>query len=454
MARIKKKDISTIQMKPLTSKGYKSLIQTGYLNVWEGAVRSAKTVASSIAWGMYVCASSENVFIMSGRTQASLYRNVIGGDFGIINLFGKKNVEYKVTSEGSRVLVFHTKNGDKICYCFGADNSASYGALRGLTAGGWYADEINMHHKDFVEEAFRRTIVSTDRKNFWTLNPDNPYHWIYTEFIDVYTEKKLAGFNLWHFTLDDNLAISDERKEELKLQYSGVFYRRYILGERCLAEGVIYDMWDSDVHVINTGKNPHIWEKLYVSCDYGTHNPCTFGLYGVTGERVHLIDKYYYSSVKTGRQKSDVEYAQDMVDFLGPLKNHVESIIVDPSASSFITELRKPKYKLPQVITAKNDVTDGIRVVQSFLKQRLLTLEEGECLEYEQEFSTYSWDGKAAIKGDEVPIKENDHCMDALRYLVFTLFGRHYEVKYDESVYRKGIENPIKAVYKRSRGVF
>lgn len=445
--------MADIEMKPLTSKGYRSLIQTGYLNVWEGAVRSAKTVASSLAWGMYVCESSENTFIMSGRTQASLYRNVIGGDFGIISLFGKDNVEYKTTKEGSRVLVFHTKSGDKMCYCFGADNSASYGALRGLTAGGWYADEINMHHREFVEEAFRRTIVSSDRKNFWTLNPDNPYHWIYKDYIDKYEREKLNGFNLWHFTLDDNLAISEERKEELKLQYSGVFYRRYILGERCLAEKIIYDMFEEKRHVKFTNRNPHIWDKLYVSCDYGTHNPCTFGLYGVTGERVHLIRRYYYSSVIGGRQKSDVEYAEDMVEFLGTLKNHIEAIIVDPSASSFITELRKTKYKLPQVITAKNDVLDGIRVVQSFLKQGLLTIEQGECEEYELEFTSYSWDEKASIRGEDVPVKENDHCMDALRYLIYTLFGKFYDVKYDESVYKKGVENPVSYVYKKSKGV-
>lgn len=446
--------MNKVEMKPLTAKGYRSLIQTGYLNVWEGAVRSAKTVASSLAWGMYVTDSQEKIFIMSGRTQASLYRNVIGGDFGIISLFGKKNVEYKVTREGSRVLVFHTKKGDKYCYCFGADNAASHGALRGLTAGGWYADEINMHNRDFVDEAFRRTIVSKDRKNFWTLNPDNPYHWIYRDYIDEYTKKQLKGFHLWHFTLDDNLAISDERKEELKQQYSGVFYRRYILGERCLAEDVIYDMWDENIHIINTGGNPHIWEKLYVSCDYGTHNPCTFGLYGVRGNRVHLIKTYYYDGRNEGVQKSDTEYAEDMVDFLGTLKAHVKAIIVDPSASSFITELRKPKYKLPNVIQAKNDVVDGIRVVQSFLKNKLLTIEEGECKDYEREFSTYSWDMKAAIKGLDIPIKENDHCLDALRYLIFTLFGGYYEVTYDESVYKKSASTPIKSIQKRSKGVF
>lgn len=445
--------VDNLDIKPLSEKGMDSIINTAYLNVWEGAVRSAKTVASSIAWGMYVCNSPEKVFIMSGRTQAALYRNVIGGDFGMIKLFGEKFAEYKTTREGSRVLVFHTNNGDKYCYCFGADNAASYGVLRGLTAGGWYADEINMHHREFVEEAFRRTIVSKDRKHFWTLNPDNPYHWIYTEFIDPYEEKQLEGFYLWKFTLDDNLAISDERKEELKRQYSGVFYRRYILGERCLAEKVIYDMFDRSNHVIETGGNPHIWDKLYVSCDYGTHNPCTFGLYGIRGERVHLIKQYYYDSRKVMRQKSDSEYAEDMVEFLGNLRPHIKAIIVDPSASSFITELRKSKYKMPQIIEAKNDVADGIRVVQTFLQQNLFTMEKNQCEPYELEFSIYSWDEKASLRGEDIPKKENDHCLDAVRYLIFTLFGKYYDVHYDETIYRKGASDPVRDVYKRSRGV-
>lgn len=448
------------EMKPLSDQALLSLKRTSYLNVWEGAVRSAKTVASSLAWILYVINSPETTFIMSGRTQASLYRNVIGGDFGMIALFGKDTVEYKINATGSHVLLVHCKDGrTKTCYCFGADNVASSGILRGLTAGGWYADEINLHHKEFVEEAFRRTIVSKDRKNFWTLNPDNPYHWIYTDFIDPYTEKsktgQLEGFNLWHFTLDDNLAISEERKEELKMQYSGVFYRRYILGERCLAEDIIYDMWDDKIHTVDTKGNVAMWDKYYVSVDYGTHNPCTFGLYGVRGERVHLLSSYYYDGRKAGKQKSDGEYAQDMVNWLGDMKGRVKEIIVDPSASSFITELRKKKYGLPDVIKAKNDVINGIRVVQNYLRHNMFTIEKGVNKEYEIEFSLYSWDMKQAEKGVDVPIKENDHCMDAVRYMIYTKFGRDLGGDYDASIYQVNqVENPIYRASKRGGGVF
>ena len=365
-----------LEMKPLSNKALLSIKRTGYLNVWEGAVRSAKTVASSIAWILYVVNSPENTFIMSGKTQSSLFRNVIGGDFGIIALFGKQNVEYKSTAEGSHVLLVKCRNGVvKTCYCFGADNVASADTVRGLTAGGWYADEINLHHRTFVEECFRRTIVSSDRKHFWTLNPDTPFHWIYTDFIDKYQDQNLPGFNLWHFTLNDNKAISEARKAELKLQYSGVFYRRYILGERCLAEDIIYDGFDPDLHIIDTKANPQSWSQYYVSVDYGTHNPCTFGLYGVRGERVHLIKSYYYDGRKEQVQKSDSEYASDMVEWLGDYRTKVKEIIIDPSASSFITELRKKKYGLPDVVKAKNDVINGIRTVQSFLKQGLFTME-------------------------------------------------------------------------------
>lgn len=405
------------KVKPLTQKAIHSILNTGYLNVWEGAVRSGKTVASSLSWIGYVAASSEKYFIMSGKTIAALYRNVIAGDYGMLAMLGKGG-EYKTDREGNRLLIVHTESGDKTCYCFGANDERAYSKMRGITAGGWYADEVNLQPRSFIDEAFRRTIVSSDRKNFWTLNPDNPYHFIYTDYLDEYTNNKLDGFHLWHFTLDDNLAIPDERKEELKKQYSGVFYRRYILGERCLAEGVIYDML-TDENFYDDSTRPenleHVTDRT-IAVDYGTTNPCIFLDIYDDGEIIWVDNEYRWDSKKANNtQKTDAQYAEDMKGFMG--QEYQCSVIVDPSAASFKLELRNQDF---YVVEGKNDVLNGIRLVSSLLNNNQIKINKDKCQGLIAELNSYSWDEKGAQNGEEKPIKQLDHAPDALRYFCST----------------------------------
>lgn len=398
------------KVKPLTRKAINSIAQTGYLTVWEGAVRSSKTVASSLAWISYVSDSPERYFIMSGKTIATLYRNVIGGEFGILSILGNR-ADYRVDREGNRVLMIYADNGDKTCYCFGANDERSYTTLRGLTAGGWYADEVNLHPRSFVEEAFRRTIVSSDRRHLWTLNPDNPYHYIYVDFIDKYEEQELEGFRLWHFTLDDNLAIPPQRKEELKSQYTGIFYRRYILGERCLAEGVIYDMFGKE-NIYEDSERPdaiELFSTRTIAVDYGTTNPCVYLDIYDDGETVWVDNEYRWDSAKELSQKTDAQYAEDMQEFMG--ENPCE-VVCDPSASSFITEL---KNRMIFVTHADNDVINGIRLLSTMFSKRLIKIHK-RCKGLIKELSVYSWDEKAAKNGEEKPVKSMDHAPDALRY--------------------------------------
>jgi PBSX family phage terminase large subunit len=403
-----------VTVKPLTRKGINSIRRTGYLNVWEGAIRSSKTVVSILAWIAYVSNSPERYFIMSGKTLAALYRNVIGGDFGLLAILGSQ-ATYKRDSEGNRVLVIHTANGDKSCYCFGANDERSYTTLRGLTAGGWYADEVNLHARSFVDEAFKRTVVSSDRKHFWTLNPDNPYHWIYTDFIDKYEQEELPGFFLWHFTLDDNNAITPERKDELKAQHTGIFYRRYILGERCLAEGVIYSMF-AEENLYEDSERPEAIELLTtrtIAVDYGTANPCVFLDIYDDGTTIWVDNEYRWDSKEHLTQKTDSQYADDMAVFMG--ERHCE-IVCDPSAASFIIELCNRMF---YVTGADNDVIDGIRLVSNLFEKRLIRVHK-RCEGLIKELSVYSWDGKAAQRGKEEPIKQMDHGCDALRYYIKT----------------------------------
>lgn len=408
---------------PLTRKAIRSIHETGYLNVWEGAVRSGKTVASELAWIAYITASPENRFIMSGKTQGSLFRNVIGGDYGLLAILGDI-ADYRVDREGNRILTVYTDAGKKECFCFGANDDSSYKSLTGFTAGGWYGDEINHYPRSFTEEALRRTIVSTDRRHFWTLNPDNPRHYVYTEYLDRYAEDGLPGYYYWHFTLDDNQAISEARKAELRAQYAGVFYRRYILGERCVAEGVIYGNLLAEENVYTAATRPNGLEYLgqrTITTDYGTTNPCVFLDIFDDGDTIWIDREYYWDSRKHHREKEDSEYADDLEGFIAAYPDFPPMVIVDPSAASFQTTLRARGMLVKD---ADNDVMDGIRRTSTLLKKRHIRVNKDACPETVKEFSSYAWNEKSALLGKEEPIKVNDHAMDALRYYVNTCVAK------------------------------
>lgn len=404
---------------PLNQKAINSITKTGYLNIWEGSVRSSKTVSCNIAFILYVYFSVDNYFIMSGKTIGTLYKNCIGGDFGILGLF-RGLAQYTRDSEGNRMILLKGYDENiKTIYCFGAHDESSFQTLRGLTAAGWLADEVNLHPKSFIDEAFRRTIVSKERKHFWTLNPDNPYHFIYTDYIDKYKNDKLPGYHLWFFTLDDNPSLSEERKNELKSQYSGLFYRRYILGERCIAEGAIFDMFTSE-NIYKNAAKPYFNTKFishYIAIDYGTTNPCVFLEVFDDGSNVYVEREYYWNSRKTQRQKTDEEYCDDLEQFIKDSSSeYPPEVIIDPSAESFSVALKKRGI---YVVDADNDVENGIRRVSTLLGNKTLKINE-TCINAIREVTNYSWDEKRAINGEERPIKENDHTCDAIRYYINT----------------------------------
>lgn len=403
-------------VKPLSKKAINSIKNTGFLNVWEGAVRSSKTVVSELAWIKYLEETDEKVFIMSGKTNATLYKNVIAGEFGLLSILGPL-ADYHNDQAGNRVLEIKTNKGKKVSYCVGGNDERSYTKIRGLTAGGWYADEVNLQPRSFIEECLRRTIVSSDRKHFWTLNPDNPNHFIYTDFIDKYLEEGLNGYYLWKFYLDDNLAITEERKKELKKQFTGIFYKRYIEGIRVASEGIIYDMFDEKENTYEHDLDANLKRnsERYVAIDYGTTNPCAFLEIYDTGDEIYVDNEYYWDSKETQKQKTDSEYAQDMLAFTQDLN---PIVVIDPSAESFKVALMQKGY---YVKNADNDVINGIRAVSNLIQSRKLKINKNRCPMLLKEMYSYSWDDKASMKGIEKPIKQFDHACDALRYAIYTL---------------------------------
>lgn len=223
-----------------------------------------------------------------------------------------------------------------------------------------------------------------------------------------------------HYILDDNPYLSPFFVEQLKKEYSGVYYQRYILGLWTKAEGLIYDMFDPEYHVVETVDRDY--EEYYISIDYGTQNATVFLLHGRYKNKWYVVKEYYYSGRDTGRQKTDSEFADEMDKFVEYIYS-VPLIIVDPSAASLKAELRKRGYL---VRDAKNDVVNGIRYTQNLLNLGKILIND-ICKKTIEEIHSYSWDEKASEKGEDVPIKENDHAMDALRYFVYTILRRYYK---------------------------
>lgn len=379
----------------------------------DGAIRSGKTVAMSLSYVIWAMSNfSEQNFGMCGKTIGSFRRNVIT----VLKLMLVSR-GYKVKDHRADNLLVVNKNGiTNYFYIFGGKDERSQDLIQGITLAGCFFDEVALMPESFVNQATAR--CSVDGSKFWfNCNPDGSVHWFKVNWIDKCKEKNLIYL---HFTMDDNLSLSENIKERYRSQWSGVFFDRYIRGLWTVAEGLIYDMFDNLRHVVALSKDLiDSQEERYVSCDYGTQNATVFLLWekGISGTWF-CTKEYYYSGREKQKQKTDSEYADDLEKWLESKK--INRIIVDPSAASFIAELKKRGYRVKK---AKNDVEDGIRVVGNYLNTNRIQFYSC-CKNTIKEFSSYAWDSKAAQKGEDKPIKENDHCMDAVRYFVYTILHK------------------------------
>ncbi len=298
-------------------------------------------------------------------------------------------------------------------YLFGGRDESSASLIQGITLAGIFLDEVALMPRSFVEQALAR--CSLNKSAFWfNCNPENPKHWFYEEWIKKAEEKNCLYL---HFTMKDNPSLSKKVIRRYESLYSGAFYERFVLGRWVAADGLVYPEAANGKYT----EKPLCdrFEKCYVSCDYGTVNPTSMGIWGLQNGVWYRFDEYYYSSREVGRQKTDEEYYQDLLCFCDGRK--IEAVIVDPSAASFIECIRRHgKFK---VIPAKNDVTEGIRRVQSAFKQGKIRISP-LCKATLKEFGLYRWDEKA---GKDSPKKENDHAMDDIRYFVSTALSQQSE---------------------------
>lgn len=349
-------------------------------------------------WAFWVKTMPEDkLYMMCAKSLTTLERNCL---ILLQELVGLDNFTYSLNQK--RGLLF----GRKILL-EGANDARSESKIRGLTLQGAYCDELTQFPQDFFAMLLSRLRLPKS-KLIATTNPDSPVHWLKVNYID---RKNKLDFFTMKFLLDDNTTLPEDYVRNIKIEYTGVFYERFILGKWVLAEGLIYPMYKDAIAELPQGKP----EKYVMSIDYGTQNAFAALLWGKYGDIWYAVKEYYYSGRDRGIQKTDEEYGKDLDVFTEEIEGSLRTII-DPSAASFIALLRRKRGKY-KVIPAENTVMDGIRNTATALQTGLIKISPA-CKNWAIEASGYVWDDKA---GEDRPVKEGDHLQDSTRYFVQTM---------------------------------
>ena len=380
----------------------------------DGSVRSGKTVSMSISFVFWAMATFTDCnFALCGKTVRSCRRNVIKP---LINMLKHR---YDIKDKRSENLLTISKDGkSNTFYIFGGKDESSQDLIQGVTLAGVLFDEVALMPRSFVEQALARCSVEGAR--FWfNCNPDNPNHWFYREWVLKASEKHALRLK---FLMDDNLSLSDKVKQRYYSLYQGTFYRRFILGEWVIAEGLVYQDYNDHIKEKLWDGNPdELVGRWYISMDYGTINPCSMGLWCVTDNEAIRVDEYYYNSRKEGYQRTDEEHYAELEKLAGD--RYIERVIIDPSAASFKATIKRHSKFF--VKSAKNDVINGIRTTSQMLTDGRIKIGV-KCKASQEEFGMYRWDDKAEV--DKV-VKENDHAMDDIRYFAYTVLKREFKYK-------------------------
>lgn len=376
----------------------------------DGAIRSGKTLSMATGFFLWSMTSFQGrCFGLCGRTIGALRRNIVDN---LHTWLGELFVIREVRSE-NKLVVTGPGGRSNTYYLFGGQDESAYKLVQGVTLAGVLLDEAALMPKSFLEQACARCSVEGS-KLWFNCNPEGPEHWLYKEWILKAKEKRLLHL---HFTMQDNPGLATAIRQRYEAMYTGLFYRRYILGQWCMAEGLVYD-FQPEKHITEALPTAG---RYYISVDYGTQNPFSAGLWCVADGVAVRIREFYHSGRETGRMYTDEEYHEALVALAGGLP--VELVVVDPSAASFVATIRA--HGVFSVRKAKNDVLYGIRLVAGMLQKGVLQFSP-RCKDAIREFSLYRWeeDGSA----DRV-CKENDHAMDDIRYFCATVLARNRELR-------------------------
>lgn len=386
------------------------------LNFLDGSVRSGKTYVTN---NRFIHATGEDrkgvppeaIDVMVGKTLDSLKRNVITP----IEILCGHNAVYK---PGKRE--FHLFGN--VIHTIGANDERSIGKIQGATIRKALGDEVCLWPFDMFKMLDSRLSCNSSQF-FGTLNPDNPKHPLKVEYLDRANELDLKRFK---FHIDDNNFLPANYVKAIKQNYTGLWYKRFIDGLWCVAEGAVYDFFDTALHCII---NPPPANRYVLGIDYGASNPYCAILYGInrlTKPQIWAWKEFYYDPIKNQQSKTNDELARDTMDFceehLGPYwMSRLDTTYIDPSAESMQIELERKGFG--NIVHANNDVLGGICTVSTMLKRGDYVICQSGCPNYIDEMYSYMWDKKAQERGEDKPIKKYDHCQDNGRYVVHTEFG-------------------------------
>jgi PBSX family phage terminase large subunit len=404
-------------------------LSTARENIYEGAVRSSKTISSIMQWLKYIRTGPAGPLLMVGKTERTLKRNIIDP---ITEMVGAKRCRFKVGAGEVDLL-------GRTIYVAGAHDESSADKIRGMTLAGAYGDELTVWPESFYDMLGTRLSVP-GAQFFGTTNPAAPTHWLMKKYlkraalhldrdgtIHRSEDPDALDMHRFSFKLADNPSLTEDYIRNLSTKYTGLFYRRYVLGEWVLAEGAVYEHWDPDRHVVP--ELPRIDTWLGVGLDYGATNPFSAILAGIGTSpdgvrRVYLTHEYRYDASSAGRQMAPSEYSTALQDWLATAQVPGEErkgikppwIFIDPAAD-FDNQLFHDGVL--NVADADNAVLPGIQTVSSLIASDRLRVHDS-CTGWTDEAPGYSWDPKATERGDDKPLKVNDHSMDAGRYILHT----------------------------------
>ena len=372
--------------------------------ICDGAVRSGKTMAMGLSFFLWACVCFDNQrFGVCGKTISSLRRNVLSEILPRLEGLGATWKEKRTEN----LVIVRFLGRENRFYVFGGRDESSASLIQGITFAGILLDEAALMPRSFVEQACARCSVAGSRLWF-NCNPAGPGHWLYKTWI---LEADRRNCMRLHFTMEDNPSLTPQIRQRYHRLYTGVFYRRYILGEWVQAEGRVYEFFSPEM----TGKVPDSCDKWYISCDYGTVNPMSMGLWGRSRDTWYRVKEFYFDSRREQRQMTDAEYADALQSLAGD--RQITAVIVDPSAASFLEVLRRRGWRVQK---AKNEVLSGIRLTADLLKKGKIVICEG-CSDCLREMEEYVWDLSGGSQ-DRVR-KEHDHAMDDMRYFAATVLG-------------------------------
>lgn len=389
-----------------------------WINIADGAVRSSKTITCTARWLFYLANSPHDEFLMTGKTSKTLKRNVLNNFERMLTTEGW---EYETHSYDGYIELYDDTYGDKIIWTLGLNDEKSTDIIAGMTVGGWYADEISRCPRSAVEMGISRCSLP-DSKMFWNTNPDSPYHFLFTNYINNKELLEAGTVKTWKFLLEDNLTLSREYKDNLirvNQNKSPVFYKRNILGEWVVAEGAIYDMFIESENTYSYNATDDM-DEINICCDYGVSTVTTFGVMGIQkdlekGNKYYLLEETYYDAEEEQVTQTDSDRCEDILELQDKYGLGKKNTLYLPhDAASLKAEAQKDSRIKMNVKTYTPDTYGDIETIQELIGDRRFLIHES-CKHSISQAQTYCWDKRAQQRGEDRPLKIDDHCPDMWR---------------------------------------